>query len=192
MTVLKARIGGAWVPITSPPSDGGGTDEVWVGNDEPADPAIELWYDPDAEAGPLHDSTTMMGAEAGATSIANGTTLQTPMTPWTFHWNGAAWTTSGDGLICPRAGLYRIMAGGAFGSSVTGTIRLIAVTANAINAGITAASGAGANTTGFGFGLNCLGFTRLAAGDIVRLLGRQDSGAALTLNAKMMIDWMAP
>jgi len=38
--VLKARIGGAWVPV------GGGTDEVWVGPTTPTDSATELWVTP--------------------------------------------------------------------------------------------------------------------------------------------------
>jgi hypothetical protein len=32
-----------------PPGSGGtGADEVWIGTEAPTDPAIELWYDPDA------------------------------------------------------------------------------------------------------------------------------------------------
>ena len=38
---------------TGPTGVGGaGADEVWINTDPPADPAIELWYDPDAMPGP--------------------------------------------------------------------------------------------------------------------------------------------
>lgn len=51
MTVLKAKVNGVWVPVSSGSSSsgggGGGTDEVWVGPDTPADAATELWYDTD-------------------------------------------------------------------------------------------------------------------------------------------------
>jgi len=39
--VLKARIGGAWVPV------GGGSDEVSIGPNDPGDTTTELWYDTD-------------------------------------------------------------------------------------------------------------------------------------------------
>ena len=40
---------GAEGPQGPPGSPGTGADEVWIGDVEPADPAIELWYDPTAE-----------------------------------------------------------------------------------------------------------------------------------------------
>lgn len=63
MTVLKARIGGAWVPITSD-----GIDEVWIGTDEPTDPNIELWYDPDAEPEAPIDPIHLWNSAWGAVS----------------------------------------------------------------------------------------------------------------------------
>jgi hypothetical protein len=50
MTVLKAKVDGAWVPVSSGGGGGGGggTDEVWVNPTEPTDPNIELWFDSDA------------------------------------------------------------------------------------------------------------------------------------------------
>lgn len=35
-------------PPGPPGSDGTGADEVWIGPDEPTNPALELWYDTDA------------------------------------------------------------------------------------------------------------------------------------------------
>jgi len=43
MPTLKAKIGGAWVPIAGP---GSGADEVFVGANDPG-AAYELWYDTD-------------------------------------------------------------------------------------------------------------------------------------------------
>jgi hypothetical protein len=44
MPTIKARIGGAWVPVGG---GGAGADEVWIGTDTPTDAATELWYDTD-------------------------------------------------------------------------------------------------------------------------------------------------
>ncbi len=46
--ILRARVNGAWVDVTSA-TGGTGTDEVWIGTDDPivANPTIELWYDSD-------------------------------------------------------------------------------------------------------------------------------------------------
>src|SRR6187399_917519 len=41
MSVLKARVGGAWVAVPM----AGGPDEVFVGPTAPTDSATELWYD---------------------------------------------------------------------------------------------------------------------------------------------------
>jgi len=41
MPTLKARIGGAWVPVA------GGSDEVSIGPNDPGDTTTELWYDTD-------------------------------------------------------------------------------------------------------------------------------------------------
>ena len=47
--ILNAKIGGTWTPVSSGAS--GGTDEVWIGTDDPiaAHDTIELWFDSDDE-----------------------------------------------------------------------------------------------------------------------------------------------
>ena len=55
------------------PGPSGGADEVWIGTDEPTDPALELWFDPDAEP------------DAGAPPMAR-MSLMSAEGPWT--WNG--------------------------------------------------------------------------------------------------------
>lgn len=50
--VLYARVAGSWVPIGGGGMTGGGTDEVWIGPDDPTatlDPTAELWFDSDDE-----------------------------------------------------------------------------------------------------------------------------------------------
>jgi hypothetical protein len=42
--ILRANVNGVWEDVAS----GTATDEVWLGNDPPIDPAVELWYDADA------------------------------------------------------------------------------------------------------------------------------------------------
>ncbi len=58
---------------------GGGTDEVWVGPSEPADPNIELWYDSDAPAPsartPVVAEATKLGVNTITNTASTGTAL---------------------------------------------------------------------------------------------------------------------
>jgi len=65
-----------WVEITTAGggSGGGGTDEVWINVDPPIDPAIELWYDPDA-------------ASVSAIPVSYFHTQGTAATTWTVTHN---------------------------------------------------------------------------------------------------------
>jgi len=66
MGVLYAYVGGVWVPVTGGGDAGGGggggtgTDEVWIGADDPivANPTIELWVDTDDAGGGGGGGTT--------------------------------------------------------------------------------------------------------------------------------------
>jgi hypothetical protein len=81
MGMLKAKVGADWVPVSAGggSSGGTGTDEVWVGPDDPivAAPTIELWYDSDAAA-PSFDETMRWNTAWGQiTKVALTTTFTT-------------------------------------------------------------------------------------------------------------------
>ena len=71
MTVLKARIGGAWVPVSSSGGGGGGTEEVAIQADAPTG-TEELWYDTDATVSDV-DPVRQWNAAWGI--VANGATI---------------------------------------------------------------------------------------------------------------------
>lgn len=72
MTVLKARIGGAWVTLP------GGTDEVWVGSTAPTDSATELWYDTSAVPQSLVEKATYTPVLTGMV-LGSGGSVETTL-----------------------------------------------------------------------------------------------------------------
>ena len=80
MAVLKARIGGAWVPVGGGPS-GGGTDEVVVSATEPPLAETELWYDTSAASTPFgltanpNNALGIVAMGAFKSGMANPTTV---------------------------------------------------------------------------------------------------------------------
>lgn len=50
MGVLRVKVGGSWVDVTSGGSAGGGSDEVVISSTDPiaTNPTTELWYNPTA------------------------------------------------------------------------------------------------------------------------------------------------
>jgi hypothetical protein len=81
MPVLKAYINGEWVRVGG--GSGGGTDEVWIGNDEPVDPAIELWYDPDAVNTNDPDTARWNSAWGRVASVVVTSSQSVPAGGWT-------------------------------------------------------------------------------------------------------------
>lgn len=86
---LKAKVGGSWVPVTtagSGSSGGGGTDEVWVGPDDPiaATPTIEFWIDTDEPAQLTNDQrwNTAWGIVAIGNPVNNIVELLTQPGEW--------------------------------------------------------------------------------------------------------------
>jgi hypothetical protein len=63
------------ITLSEPTDTGGGegADEVWIGPNAPSDPAIELWYDPDAAA---------PGAGPGGSYVHN---QATPSATWVIN-----------------------------------------------------------------------------------------------------------
>lgn len=64
MGALFVKVGGVWTEVAG----GGGADEVWIGPDAPADPAVELWFDTDAVAFDVNK------LPRGVVGFANGAT----------------------------------------------------------------------------------------------------------------------
>ncbi len=81
MAVLKARIGGVWVPVGGGGGGGTSTSEVEINATDPigSNPAAELWYDTDAPAQPIISDEARWNTAWGI--VAVGTMVQT--TGWT-------------------------------------------------------------------------------------------------------------
>lgn len=79
--VLKARVGGAWVPISM-----GGPDEVAVGPDDPGS-GIELWYDTDEVAAKAYGLLPAGGATDQVPAKTSGADFAT------------AWVNQARGIV---------------------------------------------------------------------------------------------
>ncbi len=83
MPVLKAYVNGQWVRVGGGAGGGGGTDEVWVGPDEPVDPNAELWIDSD-DTEMTDPDVARWNSAWGVIDYAYGTAPFTVTTPQQF------------------------------------------------------------------------------------------------------------
>ena len=89
MGVLYARVAGAWVPVVA---SGGGSNEVYVGTDDPivTYPDAEIWYDTDAptydvsSANPQNALGVVAMGAFRATAVALSTTEASITLPITY------------------------------------------------------------------------------------------------------------
>lgn len=67
---LKVRVGGTWIPVS------GGSDEVWIGPDDPitTNPSVELWYDTDdsGDVDPVRQWNSSWGIVATDVRVTDG------------------------------------------------------------------------------------------------------------------------
>jgi hypothetical protein len=131
-----------------------------------------------------------------ATNIPSGagssTTVALTGTP--ALWGGVL--VQSNAMKVPAAGLWHITLNGTFTTNGSGTIRALwawmlsgdnpAPSFNQLGQAV----GPLANTTGIGTVLSAAGVWRLAAGDSVRAVARQDSGATLTCNATLTLRYL--
>jgi hypothetical protein len=135
--------------------------------------------------GHMYLATNVPSAVGGTTQLAQNAAATL--------WGGV--TITSNALVVPAAGLYRIALSGGYASNGSGTIRalwaLLTTDATPANAGaLGSVVPANGNTGGIGLAMTASGVWRLAAGDGVKAMARQDSGATLLFNGTLALQYL--
>jgi hypothetical protein len=119
--VLRARVNGAWVDVVGG-SAGGGTDEVYVGTDDPigTTPSIELWYDSDDDPAAT-DRANFWNSSWGQVARSTWTSAQTGIT------TAVALTGSSVTAYTRTGRRYRITAAIAPYATATGNAAVVVI-----------------------------------------------------------------